>query len=44
MLMGGVGVKCDIWSLGVILYYFVTGEFPFQGNSKEQVKNKILNH
>ena len=34
--------KCDIWSLGVILYILLVGKPPFDGRSSESVFNKIL--
>jgi serine/threonine protein kinase len=33
----------DEWALGVILYYLITGEFPFEGSTKEEIFKKIKN-
>jgi len=37
----GYGQECDIWSLGVIMYILLSGEFPFKGNNVLQVFNSI---
>ena len=36
--------KCDEWSLGVIMYYLLCGKYPFNGISKEEISNNILNN
>jgi calcium-dependent protein kinase len=34
--------KCDIWSIGVIAYSLLTGVFPFDDQSDQEVARKIL--
>lgn len=33
----------DIWSVGCLIYYFLTGTHLFKGNTKEGIKTEILN-
>ena len=34
--------KIDIWSLGILMYAMITGEYPFDGETREQIKDKII--
>lgn len=38
---GNYGQECDVWSLGVVMYVCLTGKYPFDGNDRDEVFNKI---
>ena len=42
VLMGNYTEKCDIWSLGVIIFFLVGGYPPFLGKDDAETKIKIL--
>lgn len=40
---GKSGAESDIWSLGVVIYLFMSGHAPFQGKSMEKLEANVLN-
>jgi calcium-dependent protein kinase len=43
VLKGNYDTKCDIWSLGVLLYIMLSGRQPFFGRTDNEIMTKILN-
>lgn len=42
VLKGDYTVKCDIWSMGVVLYIMMCGRPPFKGKTNPEIINSVL--
>jgi len=42
VIKGCYNEKCDLWSVGVILYMLLTNEPPFQGETDAEILNRII--
>jgi calcium-dependent protein kinase len=42
VLKGEYDEKCDVWSIGALAYIMLSGEPAFNGNSNNEIFNKIL--
>ena len=34
--------SCDVWACGVLMFYLLSGHFPFDGEDEESITSKIL--
>ena len=39
----GHDTSADIWSLGILMYSMVLGYYPFEGDTREKLKENIIN-
>lgn len=43
VLKGDYDEKCDVWSIGALAYIMLSGDPPFNGNSNNEIFQKIMN-
>jgi serine/threonine protein kinase len=36
------GYPADVWAAGVMMYWLLSGEFPFRGRNKMELARKVL--
>ena len=36
-----IGKMCDVWSIGILLYFLISGQMPFKGNSCKELQETI---
>jgi calcium-dependent protein kinase len=41
VLKGDYNEKCDLWSIGVIMYILLSGSPPFNGDSDGEILKKV---
>lgn len=44
VLKGSYDSRCDVWSLGVILFVFLCGYPPFEGDNNKEIFKNVLKH
>jgi len=42
VLKGNYDERCDLWSMGVVAFYLLSGKFPFMAPTNEKLKALIL--
>ena len=41
--LGNYGKECDVWSLGVVMFFLLSGRQPFKGKNMNELLSNILN-
>jgi len=34
--------KCDMWSLGILIHFLITGYYPFEGENNKETLRIVL--
>ena len=42
VLRGDYTFKCDLWSIGVVAFYLLSGKLPFTGKNEQELEEAIL--
>ena len=42
MIYGRYGLECDVWSMGVLIFYMVSGSHPYDGETIAEIHSCIL--
>jgi len=37
------GRNVDVWAVGIVIYYYISKEYPFDARTERDLKTKILN-
>ena len=40
-LKADYNMKCDLWAMGVLMYVLLVGDYPFQGETHEEIYKNI---
>ena len=43
VLKRSYGRECDLWSVGVITYFLLTSQMPFNGKNNKEIFDKVMN-
>ena len=43
VLKGNYTLTCDVWSLGIMMYVMLAGQYPFSGRNNQELFEKIKN-